>query len=177
MTGSLETKVLLYSDGSDQSFSAAVYTATLLKNMPSMSLTVVQTEEAAQHAPDLEYSWLNTWPTTPSRDLRERVIDESDAATKKVYDEIRTKTVRIFTERGLKVTHEVIPAGVNISDTVEAILEFAKRNKCELIVMGTRGLTSLKGLLFGSLAHEMLTKSTIPVLLIKKLPQEFIDDL
>ena len=41
--------------------------------------------------------------------------------------------------------------------------------------MGTRGLSSLKGLIFGGLAHKVLNKSAIPVLLIKKLPQEFID--
>lgn len=41
--------------------------------------------------------------------------------------------------------------------------------------MGTRGLTSLKGLIKSSLAHSVLNKSDIPVLLIKELPQEFID--
>ncbi|OLN27704.1 hypothetical protein DSOL_4423 [Desulfosporosinus metallidurans] len=42
--------------------------------------------------------------------------------------------------------------------------------------MGTRGLTTLKGLIFGCLAHNVLNRSPIPVLLVKKLPQEFIDN-
>ncbi|SPF56959.1 Universal stress family protein (fragment) [Candidatus Desulfosporosinus infrequens] len=63
-----------------------------------------------------------------------------------------------------------------ISDTVDMILDYANKNAFNLIVMGTRGLSSLKGLIFGSLAHTVLNRSIIPVLLIKKLPQNFIDD-
>ena len=41
-------KVLLYSDGSHQAFSAAVYTATLFKNIPSMNLTVLHIQGNAE---------------------------------------------------------------------------------------------------------------------------------
>ena len=37
--------VVLFSDGSHQAFSAAVYTATLLKKIPNMHLTIMQLQE------------------------------------------------------------------------------------------------------------------------------------
>lgn len=177
MTDSHEFKVLLYSDGSAQSFSAAVYTATLLKNMPNMNLTIVQVQENAGGSLGPEYSWLDTWPATPTSEWMERVINESDSATKRQYAEILAKTKEIFSQREFNVKYQVIYASTSISDTVDAILDFATKNRTELIIMGTRGLTALKGLIFGSLAHNVLNKSGIPVLLIKKLPQEFIDEL
>lgn len=172
-----EFKVLLYADGSYQSFSAAVYTAKLLKNMPNMNLTTVQVQEKIEGSMGPEYSWLDTWPVTPTSEWMKRVFDESDAATRKRYTEILAKTHEIFAKQGLKVNHQVIYASTSISDTVAAILDFATKNRIQLIIMGTRGLTQLQGLIFGSLAHNMLSKSGIPVLLIKKLPQEFIADL
>ena len=55
-------KVLLYSDGSHQAFSAAVYTATLLKKIPNMSLTILQVQESDDHSIEAEYSWLELRP-------------------------------------------------------------------------------------------------------------------
>lgn len=167
--------VLLYSDGSQQSFSAAVYTATLFKNMPNMHLTVVQVQESDEGSSGAEYSWKETWPVSPTADWMKLVIDESDTVVKNQYNEILNKTNEIFTKRGLDVSHQVIYSNPSITDTVDALLEYATKKQFKLIIMGTRGLTTLKGLIFGCLAHSVLNKSTIPVLLIKKLSQEFID--
>ena len=170
-----EFNVLLYSDGSQQAFSAAVYTATLLKNMPNMHLTIVQVQEQDEGSIGTEYNWIDTWPVSPTSDWMKRVTDESDSATKRHYHEILTKTNQIFKERGLDVSHHVIYCNPSISDTVEALLEYATKKSFRLIIMGTRGLTTLKGLVFGCLAHNLLNRSPIPVLLVKKLPQDFID--
>jgi len=169
-------KVLLYSDGSHQAFSAAVYTAMLLKNMPNMQLTVVQVHEPDEVSAGKEYSWINTWPVTPTSEWMKHVLDESDAETKSEYHKILTKTNEIFLKSGFTVNHQELYANAEISETVDVILNYATKNSFELIIMGTRGLSSLKGLIFGSLAHTVLNKSVIPVLLIKKLPQNFIDN-
>lgn len=167
--------VLLYSDGSQQAFSAAVYTATLFKNMPNMHLTVVQVQESDEGSIGEKYNWKDTWPVSPTADWMKLIIDESDNVVKNQYNEILNKTNEIFTQRGLDVSHQVIYCNPSITDTVDALLEYATKKQFKLIVMGTRGLTTLKGLIFGCLAHSVLNKSTIPVLLIKKLSQEFID--
>lgn len=171
-------KVLLYSDGSHQAFSAAVYTATLLKNMPDMHLTVVQVHERDEVSTGKEYSWIDTWPVSPTSEWMKHVLDESDTETTSEYHKILTKTNEIFSKKGLNVNHQELYSNTSISeisDTVDVILDYANKNSFELIIMGTRGLSSLKGLIFGSLAHNVLNRSVIPVLLIKKLPQDFID--
>ena len=168
--------VLLYSDGSHQAFSAAVYTADLLKNMPNMHLTVVQVQESDLVSPEDKYRWIDTWPAHPTSGWMERIINETDADNKNQYLEILTKTNKIFSDRAQNVGHHVIHSNTTISDTVEAIIDYATNNSFKLIIMGTRGLTTLKGLIFGCLAHNVLNRSPIPVLLVKKLPQEFIDN-
>lgn len=168
--------VLIYSDGSQQSFSAAVYTATLFKNMPNMHLTVVQVQESVESSIGAEYNWKDTWPVSPTAAWMKLVVDQSDRVVKKQYNDILNKTNEIFTQRALDISHQIIYCNPSITDTVDALLEHASKKQIKLIIMGTRGLTSLKGLIFGCLAHSVINKSPIPVLLIKKLSQEFIDN-
>ena len=40
-------------------------------------------------------------------------------------------------------------------DPAERILDCAKREHVDMIVMGTRGLSDLKGLLMGSVSHKV----------------------
>lgn len=166
--------VLLYSDGSQQAFSAAVYSANLLRKMPNMHLTIVQVQESDEGSTGTEYSWIDTWPVSPTSEWMKRVI-ESDSNVRNLYNDILNKTNEIFTESAKNVSHHVIYCNPSITDTVDALLEYAEKKQFKLIIMGTRGLTTLKGLIFGCLAHNVLNRSPIPVLLIKKLPQAFID--
>lgn len=193
-------KVLLYSDGSNQSFSAAVYTATLLKNIPNVHLTIVQVQECnggsmgteyswrelrLKHkryywgcSEEIEYCWRDTWQVRPNPEWMKCVLAESDMETRNQYDKILAKTNEIFSKRGLNANQQVLCTNISISDKsdiADIISDYATKNLFELLIMGTRGPSSLKGLIAGSLAHTVLYKSTIPVLLVKKLPQEFID--
>lgn len=174
-------KVLLYSDGSHQAFSAAVYTATLLENMPDMHLTVLRVLENAEGSSTKEHNWTDTWPLTPTSEWMKHVLSESDGETETEYHRILSKTNKIFFKQGYQVIQEELFANSKNDDTSDTshiedvILDYAKQNAFDLIIIGTRGLSTLKGLIFGSLAHNLLNKSTIPVMLIKKLPQELID--
>jgi len=193
-------KVLLYSDGSYQAFSAAVYTAMLLEKMPNMHLTIVQVHEADGCSLGTEYSWkelrprykryswgyskgnvyswIDTWPVSPTSDWMKRVLHEGDPDIRKQYSEILAKTNKIFSKKGLNVKVEELCYSISetsdISQIADIILDYATKGSFELIIMGTRGLSTLNRLIFGSLAYTVLNKSPIPVLLIKKLPQDFI---
>jgi nucleotide-binding universal stress UspA family protein len=167
--------VLLYSDGSHQAFSAAVYTAVLLEKITNMHLTVVQVKESDEGVEGDEYNWIDTWPVSPTSEWMKRVLNDSDAETQNKYHEILNKTNEIFAKHSQAVSHHTLYSNPSISDTVDSLLNYAQSNSIKLIIMGTRGLTTLKGLIFGCLAHNVLNRSPIPVLLVKKLPQEFID--
>jgi nucleotide-binding universal stress UspA family protein len=65
-------------------------------------------------------------------------------------------------------------AGVSFSgDTIErnvvyeGILETAKAEGCDLIVMGSHGRKGLQALILGSVAQKVLTHAQVPVLIVK----------
>jgi nucleotide-binding universal stress UspA family protein len=47
------------------------------------------------------------------------------------------------------------------------IVEFVKQNDCDLVVMGSRGLSGLKELFLGSVSHYVVQKATCPVFIVK----------
>jgi nucleotide-binding universal stress UspA family protein len=47
------------------------------------------------------------------------------------------------------------------------IVQVAKEEQCDLIVMGSRGLSEFSGLVMGSVSHRVLEYTDIPVLLVK----------
>ena len=52
-------------------------------------------------------------------------------------------------------------------NTVDTIVGFAKKNKFDIIVIGSRGLGSPKANYIGSVAHGIVNNSKIPVLVVK----------
>jgi nucleotide-binding universal stress UspA family protein len=56
---------------------------------------------------------------------------------------------------------------ITVGDPEVMIIRYAKEMDCDQIVMGPRGLGTVKGLLLGSVANKVMQLSTMPVLLIK----------
>ncbi len=52
-------------------------------------------------------------------------------------------------------------------DAADQILEYAKRVSADLIVMGSRGLSDIKGLLMGSVSHKVCQRSDCSCITIK----------
>ena len=55
---------------------------------------------------------------------------------------------------------------IGVGDPGTVIVEFAKAKKCDHIVMGTRGLGALSGLMMGSVATKVVQLSELPVTLV-----------
>jgi|ERR1700687_1741733 len=51
-----------------------------------------------------------------------------------------------------------------VGQVAKVIVETATDNRSDLIVMGSRGLSDLKGLLLGSVTHKVIQLANIPVL-------------
>jgi len=54
-----------------------------------------------------------------------------------------------------------------VGDPAEAIARFAQRTRCSEIIMGTRGLGRVRGLLLGSVTTKVIHLATVPVTLVK----------
>ncbi|MDR3539768.1 MAG: universal stress protein [Desulfosporosinus sp.] len=196
-------KVLLYTNGSYQAFSAAVYTANLLHNNPNLHLTILQVQDVDRGSMGVKYSWtelrlkykgcrwacssdtdsswINTWPDRPDSKWLKQILHDSDLELRKQYDALLAKTNNILSKRNQNVHHQRLCLNTSYaetshsSETVETIIDYATKNLFDLIIIGTRGLSRLNRMISGSLSHDLLNKSTIPVLLINKLPQQFIE--
>lgn len=48
-----------------------------------------------------------------------------------------------------------------------AILEYAQVNNCDLIIMGSRGLSTIREWMLGSVSHHVVQQARIPVLIVK----------
>lgn len=56
---------------------------------------------------------------------------------------------------------------LNAPSVVDGITSYAHKNKCDLIIMGSRGLGVLRGML-GSVSYGVLRSADIPVLIAKE---------
>jgi len=55
-----------------------------------------------------------------------------------------------------------------IGDPAEEILECAKRNEADMIVIGSLGLTGISKFLMGSVSSKVVNNAHIPVMVVKK---------
>jgi len=60
-----------------------------------------------------------------------------------------------------------VETAVEYGDAAKGILEVANRHDVDMIVMGTRGLSDIQGLLFGSVAHKVSHDATCRVVIVK----------
>lgn len=74
--------------------------------------------------------------------------------------ELANEAVQLMTERGHDASAVVVRG-----DPVQAIVQTAGEEGADVIVMGRRGLSRLKGLLLGSVSERVARHTEIPVLL------------
>lgn len=154
----VKIKALLYSDGSQRSLSAAIYAAVLMKNDENMQVTIVTSLQTAKGASGLV--WDEGWSMA--------------GADVGISRQILRETKKVFDDRDIKVETVLVHGGDDIPDK---IVEYAREGDFNLIIMGTKGPSDLKGLVLGSVAHQVVHLSDRPVLLVKKLPQEILQTL
>ena len=105
------------------------------------------------------YSW-----NILSPGLNPRVFDEVSGIAKKTGQKHLDKVKQKAAEKNLKVKTDIL---VGLTSTVKEIVEYAEKNKMDLIVIGNRGLTGFKKMLLGSVASGVVTYAHCPVLVVK----------
>jgi nucleotide-binding universal stress UspA family protein len=88
----------------------------------------------------------------------EKLVSRRELAGQAVLDEARQKLGPTNID-----VHEELLEG----PPAEAILAVAETRQADLIVMGTRGLSTIPGLLLGSVSHKVIRHSACPVMLTR----------
>lgn len=87
-----------------------------------------------------------------------------------INDKLRAEAHNFLLKAKNKVKKSDITVNSRIAEWVSTgpyIVDFAQKNKFELIVIGSRGMGSAKEFFLGSTSHYVVHKSKIPVLVIK----------
>lgn len=134
-------KILLAVDGSEPANRAARAVADLATRLHSEVLVL--------HAREREITWTGGFDLeTPVEavDLVDRIVRDLKDAGVSARGEVRD---------GL------------YGQAAREVIETAKATGADLIVMGSRGLSDLKGLLVGSVAHKVIHLAGCPVLVVR----------
>jgi nucleotide-binding universal stress UspA family protein len=81
-------------------------------------------------------------------------------ATTMVGDAVRTTR-----EAGINAKGQL--KDVAVGHVAKAIVETAEANAIDLIVMGSRGLSDVQGLMLGSVTHKVMQTADVPVLVVR----------
>jgi len=137
-------KILVAYDGSPDSEKALAMAASLAQDLAAeiLLISVVSTTPGAV-SEDMDYS---TWITNAEKIYAEKVEAAKKYCAEK-HIEVRTKVLH--------------------GNPASEIINDARQEKADVIIAGTRGLGGFGQLLLGSVAHQLVTYSDIPVMIVK----------
>jgi nucleotide-binding universal stress UspA family protein len=150
------TKILVCVDGSESSMRAADYAIEMAQKHESQMISLYVVVSQLGYA----YSSGAFGLVTPN--TINELLDKSKQEARKWFDEIEKKA----TARGIKVKTEMVASPTSI---VPAIVDYAEKNKVDLIVTGTKGRrrSGFAKLLLGSVASGVVTYANCPVMVVK----------
>jgi nucleotide-binding universal stress UspA family protein len=147
-------KILVAVDGSKPSVDASVQAIDISKRL-NAELTAIYVV-----SPDTRYNYLEDTITPRLPRALKDVMMIAMQRGEKHLDEVKQKA----REKDVRVKTDVI---IGISSVVKEIVEYAEKNKIDMIVIGSRGLSGIKKMLLGSVANGVVTYAHCPVLVVK----------
>jgi nucleotide-binding universal stress UspA family protein len=137
--------VLVAVDGSDNSLRAVAWVADFFRSCGPVAIHLVNAQPSPQ-----------AWQT---HGLGRRSVDEH----------LRFAADRTLEKSGAPLRRAAIPYQVvcAFGDAAEVIAKTAARLGCDAIVVGRRGLGSIRGMVLGSVSRRLLHLTGLPVVLVR----------
>jgi nucleotide-binding universal stress UspA family protein len=156
--------VLVPTDGSENAERAVRFSAQVADRRHQAEVTVIYVHLRVQPG-----SLGGVTVQVPGQPLQAvpPLQDETDAEelvhAQEIVDRAVAEIKSLVTSPDVTVTGSVVVDN-RIDD---GILKVADEIKADIIVMGTRGLSTLRGAIMGSVSHALIEKATCPVLIVK----------
>jgi nucleotide-binding universal stress UspA family protein len=146
----MEYKLLLSSDGSDNAIRAAEFAAELVAVAPAIKITVLVVNDILEKMK--YYSPLRS-PV---------VLEEVDVFFKEKTQEALDTTLDVLKKHGIKAD-----GLTKMGNPAQEIVDYAHEGNFSHIVIGSRGLGSLKGIVLGSVSSKVIQLAGCPVTVVK----------
>lgn len=143
--------ILLPSDGSEFSLKAARYACEFLKRSHGSQLTLLHVGDIPKDL--LANGYMQDMALDP--EFVRKVLEERN-------NQVLQRTTDIFTEAGIEVN-----ILLQIGNPVDVICQLVQEKNFDLVILGSRGLGELKGLLLGSVSDRVSHMVKCPVLIVK----------
>lgn len=141
--------ILVPVDGSEKSALAALHGAELASKTGS--------ELFLLHVVPSLPPYIDTAPDRLSK-VQQSIMDElneqGEIILSKVKDDLAAYRLNIHTD-------------IAVGNPAEQIIKKAKEINCELVVMGSRGLGEIKGILMGSVSNRVTKHAGCPVMVVR----------
>ncbi|MEO6170298.1 MAG: universal stress protein [Lysobacter sp.] len=139
-------KILLAVDGSEHSTRAATFVVKLARGLASPpQIVLLHADIPLLHGVEVKLGAQGT---------RDYHADNSRYALKDAR--------AALTDAGLEFDARAV-----VEDADKAIVEMAAKDAVDLVVMGSRGHSSLRGLLLGSTASKVIAHASVPVTVVR----------
>ncbi|RED54941.1 universal stress protein [Cohnella lupini] len=138
--------ILVPYDGSNPSIKALEKAIDIAKLDPATALTVA-------HVINLQPIVVSDMTFVQPEAYQDQVKEQGNM----IIEKVKSMTAEVPN------TNVVVLAG----SPSEAIVDYTSDNSCDLIIMGSRGLSSLKEFMLGSVSHNVILHSRVPVMIMK----------
>lgn len=139
-------KILVAVDGSDNSERAVEYLLKLVAALKDTQIHLINVQD-----PVNALETTQCWTAEQCAALQQEAGDLALTAARKLLD-----------LAGIPYTAEIAAGAV-----AQTIVDYAREWQCDMIVMGTRGMSAVGNLLLGSVAHKVVHLADVPVTLVR----------
>ena len=104
---------------------------------------------------------LHAFPYVPEyigAEYRDKIVSQSTLEAEKITNE----AAEVLKENGIEYEIEILEGPAH-----KAILNVAEVRKVDLIIMGSRGVSALAGVLLGSVSQRIVTHAKCPVMIVR----------
>lgn len=154
----LYDNILVPFDGSKSATAALAEAVRFAKDDPGLTLSIVQIVDTEKLVIEKLESKGSVYTAVPEG-MRSAFEEVTEAASKQLHEKIDHLLDGLMNEVVIDILEEVAPGN--------QIVAYASENNCDLIVMGSRGLGALRGIL-GSVSSYVLREASVPVLVVKE---------
>ncbi|HSA99790.1 MAG TPA: universal stress protein [Anaerolineales bacterium] len=158
-------KILLVTDGSPSSQSAARYLSKFL--LPAGVDIRVMHVLPPVPTPIMMEPYYGAWQTVYAALPTQKEAEATRKKEAKLGEALLARTCGLLQRHGIEST-SVLTRG----DAATEIIDYVKKNKIDLIVAGSRGLSQFKSLWMGSVSRKLVHYSDCSVLIVKRPKKE-----